>query len=421
MRLFLFLVTFTIPLLSFAAPQDVEQYTWVVLGPHSKPIARTIVSKTQPCPNITIDNKKYLMQIRAEADNDFAVRSCEYTLPKKTKTASINGKALALPPQQLERIVIIGDTGCRLKGFRLQNCDKPNTWPFPQLAQHIADLEPDLVIHVGDYHYRETACPQWKKGCQQSPSGYGWDSWEADFFKPAKPLLENTPWIMVRGNHEECKRAGSGWDRLLAPTPFSKSCSDYNSPYAVQIGNQQFLIFDSSKASLFVKKEQQKIYQKQFQAMNAMASNNVPTWLLLHHPIWAFYKTNLGPSVSQTDSLQAAIGPSEFPSSVKLIVSGHIHLNGWLRFDNTDKNNSSARPSQLIAGNGGTKLVNPPVDFSSYKGKELDGKIIQDAFSSNEFGYLLVVRQIDKKGNKQWLITSHRLDGSIINQFDMSA
>ena len=155
--------------------------------------------------------------------------------------------------------------------------------------------------------------------------------------------------------------------------------------------------------------------------MNAMASNNVPTWILLHHPIWAFYKTNLGPSVSQTDSLQAAIGTSGFPSSVKLIVSGHIHLNGWFRFDNTDKNNSSARPSQLIAGNGGTKLVNPPMDFSSYKGKELNGKMIQDAFSSNEFGYLLAVRHIDKQGNTQWVIKSHRLDGSLINQSEMPA
>ena len=53
--------------------------------------------------------------------------------------------------------------------------------------------KPDLVIHVGDYHYRENACPKDIAGCRDSPWGYGWDAWDADFFVPARPLLAAAP------------------------------------------------------------------------------------------------------------------------------------------------------------------------------------------------------------------------------------
>src|SRR5262249_37597941 len=58
-----------------------------------------------------------------------------------------------------ERILVIGDTGCRLKGSLVQPCNDMQQWPFPALAQQAAKLNPDLVIHVGDYLYRENACP----------------------------------------------------------------------------------------------------------------------------------------------------------------------------------------------------------------------------------------------------------------------
>jgi hypothetical protein len=50
-----------------------------------------------------------------------------------------------------------------------------------------------------------------------SPWGYGWDTWKADFFDPAQALLKAAPWVMVRGNHETCTRAGQGWWRFLDP------------------------------------------------------------------------------------------------------------------------------------------------------------------------------------------------------------
>ncbi|MDW4746763.1 metallophosphoesterase, partial [Escherichia coli] len=83
-------------------------------------------------------------------------------------------------------------------------------------------------LHVGDYHYRENACPPDVAGCQGSPWGYGWDTWQADLFQPAAPLMAAAPWVLVRGNHEECARAGQGWFRFLDPRPYSaaRSCDN---------------------------------------------------------------------------------------------------------------------------------------------------------------------------------------------------
>src|SRR4029078_370637 len=56
-------------------------------------------------------------------------------------------------------------------------------------------------------------------GCARSPYGDDWPTWKADFFAPAAPALRAAPWIVVRGNHQICRRAGPGYFRLLDPTP----------------------------------------------------------------------------------------------------------------------------------------------------------------------------------------------------------
>ena len=135
----------------------------------------------------------------------------------------------------MKSIAAFGDTGCRLKSAKtaakegdtddadargkFQDCNNPTLWPFAQVAQSVADAKPDLVIHVGDYLYRESACPTGDAGCARSPYGDDWPTWKADFFAPAAPALRAAPWIVVRGNHEICRRAGPGYFRLLDPTP----------------------------------------------------------------------------------------------------------------------------------------------------------------------------------------------------------
>src|SRR5262249_37638438 len=144
-------------------------------------------------------------------------------------SASIDGQPLPLPPppsQKLKSVAVFGDTGCRLKadkgekgktaqaqavhdsdeddeGGDYQNCDYPKDWPFAAMSKIIAErAKPELVVHVGDYYYRESPCPSDDEGCANSPYGDKWKTWEADFFTPAKLLLQKAPWIVVRGNHE---------------------------------------------------------------------------------------------------------------------------------------------------------------------------------------------------------------------------
>src|SRR5581483_11407608 len=105
---------------------------------------------------------------RALPDAAFPVSVCEARVPERTARLSVGDVALpTLPPSSatINRIVVIGDTGCRLARFAVQDCDNPRAWPFAAIARAAALKRPDLVIHVGDYYYRETACPADRAGC----------------------------------------------------------------------------------------------------------------------------------------------------------------------------------------------------------------------------------------------------------------
>jgi hypothetical protein len=191
----------------------------------------------------------------------FPLNVCEATLAADAKEAHRRRQgAAAAEGGDPQRIVMLADTGCRLKKAdnAWQSCnDKPRRGRSRRSPPRPRQLKPDLVMHIGDYHYRENACPADIAGCKDSPWGYGWDTWEADLFKPAAPLLAAAPWIVVRGNHEECARAGQGWFRLLDTQAYSakRSCDDpandsvanYTAPYAVPLGGDtQVIVFDSA-------------------------------------------------------------------------------------------------------------------------------------------------------------------------------
>ncbi|MBC7490276.1 MAG: hypothetical protein H7240_10280 [Glaciimonas sp.] len=66
------------------------------------------------------------------------------------------------------------------------------------------------------------------------------------FFRPASTLLHAAPWLILRGNHESCARAGQRWWRFIDPRPLTpgRDCNaaandddgDYSDPYVVPIG-----------------------------------------------------------------------------------------------------------------------------------------------------------------------------------------
>ena len=215
------------PTLPHASGEDADsiEAAFVVLGPDGQPVAR-VITRANECPLLRIDDLAQPMTVRAapatlpsrptagKPENAkasaFPVLVCDGLIGARAVRISVAGRSLPLPRSAPNMIVVIGDTGCRITigDETSQACNDPVEWPFSEIAAAAAGTHPDLVIHVGDFHYRENACPEGNAGCAGTPWGYGWDTWKADFFAPAQPLLAAAPWIVVRGNHESCNRAG---------------------------------------------------------------------------------------------------------------------------------------------------------------------------------------------------------------------
>ncbi|HUJ03880.1 MAG TPA: metallophosphoesterase, partial [Rhizomicrobium sp.] len=329
---------------------------WVQLEPGGGEEARAVTSAAA-CPAITINGKASPMSERAAPDANFPGRVCSATIPALAKSAAIAGTALPLMPRNPDRILVFGDTGCRIKGSAIQNCNDPKRWPFPQIAQQAAKLKPDLVIHVGDYLYRESACPDNDPRCAGTPHGDNWASWNADFFAPAAPLLAASPWVIVRGNHEDCERAGAGWQRLLGPVAFdpTKPCIAHIAPYAVPIGIVNLIVLDNATApDTSIDNDQVPVYRDDFASIPKLAKT--PIWLAMHRPIWGAVTGPLGLRVGGNRTMIAALPPHAL-DKVSLMLAGHIHTFEVLNY-------GGHTPAQIVAGFGGDALDPTPLDLT---------------------------------------------------------
>ena len=175
---------------------------WVEVGADHRVLARVVIEAGGECPAISLDGAAAVpMTMRMPVPKQLRP-ACEFEIPKGTKRAAVGSQNLVLPVDDPTKVAVIGDTGCRLKGERIQACNDPDSWPFAKVAALTAKEHPQLVIHVGDYLYREDPCPVAdEKKCGGSPSGFTWDAWAADFFTPAAKLLAAAPWAFSRGNH----------------------------------------------------------------------------------------------------------------------------------------------------------------------------------------------------------------------------
>ena len=374
--------------------------SWVQLGPAGTVVARAVTAAAA-CPTIALDARAEPLRVRAHPSTpDYPVLVCEGTIPPGTAAASIEGQPLPLPVPNPRRIVVVGDTGCRMAGDRFQACDDPRAWPFAQVARSAAAWRPDLVIHVGDYNYREAPCPDGNQGCQGSPWGYTWDTINADLFAPAAPLLGAAPWVFVRGNHEVCSRNGSGWFRFLDPRPTPASCQDYTDPYAVPAGRVQLLVLDSANANdLAAPPDQVAAYTPQLAALGAMATSE--SWLLSHRPFWVFGHAGVQDGVEQlfrdNPTLQAASN-NVLPRDVQLVLSGHLHLFELLSF-------SGGRPPQLVVGMSGTAL--DPAITTPLSGLEIAGAQVALGATLDRPGYLTA-----EASAHGWVVTIRDVGGA---------
>jgi Calcineurin-like phosphoesterase len=405
---------------------DPMRAAFVVLGEGGVPVVR-VITLASTCPAVEVDGVSQAMKVRAlpatealrptlstpaqSKPSAFPVLACELALTTATGRALVSGRTLPLPKRSPQRIVVIGDSGCRVKASdnAYQACNDPEAWPFAQVIEAAAATKPDLVVHVGDYHYRETACPPGNAGCAGSPWGYGWDAWDADVFTPAKPLFAVAPWIVVRGNHESCNRAGQGWWRFLDPRPLvlGRDCNDavndnigdFSDPYAIPFAaDAQFIVFDSSKvgvAPLAATDLMYRIYMAQMRLGFEQGAGTAHNIFMNHHPILGFAPnpgqtpTGLYPGNGSLQSVLVPInGERLFPSNFDALLSGHNHLFEVVSY-------STPQPTQLISGNGGA-WADVALPRELPKGATPSpGALIGSIVSTNQSGFMTIERSTD--------------------------
>jgi hypothetical protein len=413
---------------------------FVVLGEAGAPIARAVTTAAT-CPAIVIDGRTTTMAVRApygaiplrgkahsasfHADAvSNPVLSCETPLPAGAKQVTVAGQPLPLPAPEARRIVVIGDTGCRLKGKEFQDCNDPQAFPFARVAASAAAWKPDLVVHVGDFHYREDPCPADRPGCTGSPYGYGWDAWNADFFAPARTLLAAAPWVLARGNHESCARGGQGWWRFLdahaydpaanCDDPATDEQADYADPYAVPLGGgAQLIVFDSANTNWRGFKPGDPAiarYTDTWRKIEGLARRQRYNFAVDHHPLYAYGAlrdartgavTLFGGDAGLTQVF-GALDPRLLPATIDVLLSGHVHL--WEQTSFT-----SDHPTQFVAGFAGTAEDIVPLPQTPPAGPPPAPGAVLEAMSSwiDGFGFMTM----ERTGPDAWRVIVHDRDG----------
>jgi len=308
------------------------------------------------------------------------------------------------------------------------------------IMDRAAEESPEVVVHIGDYLYREGPCAQ-GKGCEHMnnvsnismPGEWGdnWNGWYADFFEPSLALLEVAPWIVLRGNHESCYRGGHGFFMFLDPRPLpvnwtAEYCVERTDIYEVPFENEQFLVVDDNfvwdvdidndlrcpqidgsargkavAVSRYDDPDQRKdragiqeeigYFAAQFRALEAASQSHATNFYLGHHPLLAvFCYQEQYANVDWTLQQALAANPAAF-DRVSAAVTGHVHFFQGLIFEN------HALPVSLVVGNGGTMLDSiEPSGHAALDGLgAFNGAKVQSSFSAGGvFGFSTLRRSV---------------------------
>ncbi len=362
------------------------------------------ITQEPACPEASLDGRPTAMSERSAPSVAFPLRVCALPIPKGAAEVSIDQVPLPLPKPRIDRILLIGDTGCRLKKGAIQDCNDISAWPFRLVADVAADLKPDLVLHLGDLLYRETACPAARKGCAGSPSGDAWEAWEADFFKPAEALLASTPFVFVRGNHEICARNGKGWSVFVDPFPAlpGEACPGSEPPYFVDLGGVALIVLDASAAEeRHADQAQADVFRRQFSATQFAGPG--PVWLAFHKPIWSPATLSADEDLGDNKTLALA-ARNNIPANVQALLSGHEHTFQVLSY-------AEDLPPQIVVGNGGDNLLDHAPE--RFDGAVVNGVTIRTGRGApGKFGFAILQRETAKPGGETWSLIAYDAHGA---------
>ena len=383
-------------LISAFANESNVMAAWVQYS--AKGVEARIVARTS-CPAINVNGRDMKMIMRASPTKNHPNIVCAAVISEVAKSVKINEMSLPIPQNsELKRIVVVGDTGCRLSDRHglYQECNINSLWPFVHVAESINDAKPDLIIHMGDYVYRESPCPKGNSGCTGSPYGDTQKTWEAELLHPTKKIHLAAPLLLVRGNHENCERAGFGWFRYFDAHEFTSKCEESTDPWIVNLPGMQIAVMDTAYVKNKKGASLGSLFADQLAVVNPKLHQN--TWLVTHRPFWGYgADDDSGKLVMLTKALQSAVAVAGLSDMIKLIVAGHIHLAELLAF-------KGAFPPQLISGNGGTQLV-----ASVQAPKQIDDIEIETQRVINQYGFAVMESFVEKQN--VWTISFRDVAG----------
>lgn len=257
-------------------------------------------------------------------------------------------------------------------------------------------------------------------------SGVTTGVWYADFFEPSLSLLTAAPWIVLRGDHETCDRAGHGFFLFLYPRKLenwtASDCWNYTETYSVPFANEQFLVVDDSVIDYF-KLDQQcpegsevqedalnvslytegalsnetiferiEHFRRQFQTVEANKLPDVTNILGTHRPIFGV-ACDKGKYITLDWTLQQALGDSTL-KGISAMISGHKHWFQGIVYED------HSWPMSIVVGNGGTKLETSRMkremaNETAIEGLKVHGARIDKAFTSSLFGYSVMTLSED--------------------------
>lgn len=405
------------------------------------PMVRSVAERATACPALRSSHggtSITMMPRQRPAGGQFDdVLVCEARYPiGEAASVFLGDRRIDLPTVSLgtpRRVVLVGDSGCRGDTKRKpQPCTGDgfaNVWPFGTLSDEEVGNRPDLIIHVGDYNYRGTpgsmvvparvsgygrdmtvtfydtgdlddedepdlpiGAAYWSQNMEGSPIPDKWAYWRDDFFLPAARLLPVAPWLLSRGNHELCSRAGPGWfflldanSTLLGPGAKQQECPPQtppgwqlgawpkppalpfagqvfptitNPPFRLKLGKLNFIAVDSANAADAVLFNLDLYLGQYREVARLLAEDRTPTWLVTHRPIWGVVKRDKGGPISPTpygfvnETQREAVHrvfPHGVPPHVKVVIAGHMHRFQAIGFD-------SRQPPHLAVGTGGMEL-----------------------------------------------------------------
>lgn len=351
-----------------SSPADAVAWTQYGLGDSPGLIARALVSRADDCPTVEWNGAAVAMSVRDPNRVEAYGKLCESRRPFADNlkiTIRLGGTVLL--QQQVtsrpERIAVIGDTGCRITYYADQGCHDQKTWPFATVAQSVASQQPDLILHLGDYYYREVPCLAAATTCAPGPYGDREQTWRAEFFEPARPLIARAPWVLGRGNHENCQRGGYGWAYYFGDE--AVACDTTHKPAFIRLSGLTVVNFDTAQTgNAFLVGNMESYWYGLAQTLGTMrpTTPGQPILLMSHEPGY-FVCASASALQTCSDSLISGIGNVRGLSDAArrsgwrtILLSGHIHA-----FRSIDVVTQSGQPvSQVVVGTSGANQNDHP-------------------------------------------------------------